>query len=61
MMLVNRINEEAKVIALLRGLSDAQLDVALAQVKGLSELKDLASPHVLQYQLDRSPPRGLII
>ena len=36
---VNRLNKEAEVMALLRGLTDSQLDVALAQVKALDGLK----------------------
>ena len=36
---VNRLNQEAEVMALVRGLSGAQLDVALAKVKALSGLK----------------------
>ena len=36
---VNRLNKEAEVMALVRGLTGAQLDVALAQVKALSWLE----------------------
>jgi len=35
---VNRLNKEAEVMALLRGLNDSQLDVALAQIKALGGL-----------------------
>ena len=38
-MTVNRLNKEAEVISVLRGLTDSQLDVALAQIRALGGLK----------------------
>ena len=35
---INRLNREAEMTALLRGLTDTQLDLALAQVKALDKL-----------------------
>ena len=36
----NRLNAEAEAMTLLRGLTDSQLTMALAQIKALGELKD---------------------
>lgn len=35
---VNRLNKEAEMMVLLRGLSDRELDIAIAQVKALKNL-----------------------